>query len=156
MQFVVSSLVALLIQTLASAPPAVQRVDVVGRMSVESVPPGGTVVLWADVTPKRNIHVYAPGAKGFEAVALIVSRKAGLAFGKPKYPAGELLASPGVDQRVPVYVKTFRMTQPLTLDRTVKSQTILTIAGAVNYQACDDRLCYPTASIPVNWTIKVR
>jgi hypothetical protein len=143
-------------QSLAPAPAASQHVTVTSGASAPGVARGGTMSLWADVTPKPNIHVYAPGAKDFEAVALIVSPQAGVTFGKAAYPAGTLVSFPGLDARVPVYQKLFRITQPLTFDRTLKPGSTLTIAGAVNYQACDDRVCFLPASVPVNWTLRVK
>jgi hypothetical protein len=32
----------------------------------------------------------------------------------------------------------------------------VTVAGTVNYQACDDRVCYPPESAPVMWTVLVK
>lgn len=149
-------LAALLLQTLAPAPPAVQRVTVVTGVSAERAAAGGAASLWVDVVPKAGIHVYAPGAKGFDAVVLFVAPRTGMTFGKAQYPAGEPMASPGTTERVPVYTKMFRITQPVTLARTVKSGEDLLVSGAVRYQACDDRLCYPTASIPVSWIVRMR
>ena len=31
----------------------------------------------------------------------------------------------------------------------------LTIEGALKYQACDDRICYPPETVPVRWTLQV-
>jgi hypothetical protein len=146
----------LLAQRLAPEPAISQHVTVTSGASAPAVAPGGTTSLWADITPGPNIHVYAPGAKDFQAVALIVSPLAGVAFGKAAYPAGTLVSFPGLDARVPVYQKLFRITQTLTLGRTRTAGATLTIAGAVNYQACDDRVCFPPASVPVNWTVRVR
>ena len=146
----------LLAQTLAPAPSAVQHVVVAAGANVATVPAGGTVSLWADVIPKPNIHVYAPGAKDYQIVALVLTPQRGLTFGKATYPAGTPMAFPGVTERVPVYQKLFRITQPITIARTAAAGQTLTIAGAVNYQACDDRVCFPPASIPVMWTLRVK
>lgn len=146
----------LLAQRLGPAPATSQHVIVTSGATVPGLAPGGTASLWADVTPKPNIHVYAPGAKDFQAVALVVSPLTGVRFGKATYPAGVRLSFPGLDAPVPVYQKLFRITLPLTLDRTRKPGATLTIAGAVNYQACDDRVCFPPASAPVNWTLRVK
>lgn len=159
--FLVSSIViacagALLAQSLAPAPAVSAHVTVTSGASAPSIAPGGALSLWADITPKANIHVYAPGAKDVQAVSLTLSLQAGVTFGKATYPAGTLVSFPGLDARVPVYEKLFRITQPLTLDRTRKPGATLTIAGAVNYQACDDHVCFPSASVPVNWTLLVR
>jgi len=132
-----------------------QHVSVSAGPSAITVIPGGSVSLWVDVSPKPNIHVYAPGAKDFQAVALVVSPERGVTVGKISYPAGTPTAFPGIDARVPVYQKTFRITVPLTIARTSATGRTLNVAGAVNYQACDDRVCFPPASAAVNWTVKV-
>jgi hypothetical protein len=150
---------ALAAQTLAPAPSAVQHVTATAGANAGHAPAGATIDLWVDVTPKPAIHVYAPGAKDYQIVTLVMTPLRGLTFGKAAYPAGTPMAFPGITERVPVYQKMFRITQPLTLARTVGSgQTPgkLSIAGAVNYQACDDRVCFPPTSLPVKWTLEVR
>jgi DsbC/DsbD-like thiol-disulfide interchange protein len=146
-------LLFLLAQTLAPAPPTVQRVEVATGATARSVEPGGSTVLWIDVTPKPGIHVYAPDAKGFDPPKLIVSPHPGVAFGKPTFPVGQPTLTPGTTDRVPVYLRTFRVSQPVTVAGTMKPGGTLTLHGALNYQSCDDRLCYPTVSVPVSWTL---
>ena len=146
----------LVAQTLAPAPSAIQHIVVTPGATVASALPGDTLTLWIDVTPKPNIHVYAPGAKDYQIVTLVTTPQRGLAFGKPSYPAGTPMAFPGITERIPVYQKLFRITQPITLARTMGRGQTLMIAGAVNYQACDDRVCFPPASIAVMWTIAVK
>jgi hypothetical protein len=150
---------ALAAQSLAPAPSAVQHVTATPGANAGHAPAGTTVSLWVDVTPKPAIHVYAPGATDYQIVTLVMTPQRGLTFGKAAYPAGTSLAFPGIAERVPVYQKTFRITQPVTLARTLGSgQTPgkLSIAGAVNYQACDDRVCFPPTSLPVKWTLEVQ
>ena len=31
----------------------------------------------------------------------------------------------------------------------------LTLTGRLDYQACDDRVCYDPASVPLSWTLTV-
>jgi hypothetical protein len=31
----------------------------------------------------------------------------------------------------------------------------LTIKGSLDYQACDDRICYLPTSVPFEWTLKI-
>jgi DsbC/DsbD-like thiol-disulfide interchange protein len=141
------------LQTLAPAPPAFQRIDVTTGMSAARVTPGGTTSLWLDITPKPGMHVYAPGAKGFEAISLVVSPRPGIVVGRVTYPASMSMPSPGTAERVPVYVKPFRLVQPISISKTVKVGEAIPISGVVNYQTCDDRLCYPRASIGVRWSV---
>ncbi|MQA30833.1 MAG: hypothetical protein GEU82_13545 [Luteitalea sp.] len=134
---------------LGPKPSAVQRVTAATSTTPQA--PAGKVALHVDVTPKANIHVYAAGAKEFTAVSLVLTPRADVTLGKPVYPAADP-ALPGQDD-VPAYRKTFRITQPIAI-RPANEPVV--IAGVLNYQACDDRLCYPVASLPVSWTIHAR
>ena len=143
-------------QTLAPEPSTLQHVTVSATSSAVAVSRGGTVTLWADVTPKPNIHVYAADQQGFTPVRLVTTPLGGITVGKVKYPTPELARTLGVSEPVAVYSKPFRLALPITVMGSAKSGDALTIAGVVNYQACDDRICYPTASIPVTWTVSVK
>jgi hypothetical protein len=143
-------------QVLSLKPPTVQRMAIVGAASAPAIVPGGTVTLWADVTPNAGIHVYASGAKDFTPVTLKMTPRSGVTFAAPSYPASELSPTDGALTPVPVYRRTFRITQPVRVGKSMTSGETLTLAGAVTYQACDERLCYPTASLPVVWHVAVK
>src|SRR5262245_4497992 len=95
--------------------PSVQYVTVEPGPSGASAAPGSTLSRWLDVTPKAKIHVYGEGAKGFTSVALTLSPARGVNAAKPKYPPTELVLTPGIEERVPVYSRLFRITQPVTI-----------------------------------------
>jgi hypothetical protein len=141
-------LALVLAQSLLTPKTAVQHVT-----AIPSVVRGanGSVTLALDVTPNPRIHVYAPGAKDFTAVSLVLTPGPQVAPGKPVYPKADVLAAPGSDD-APAYAKAFRVTQPVTVKG--GTSTELTIAGVLNYQACDDRVCYPVSSLPVTWTLQ--
>jgi DsbC/DsbD-like thiol-disulfide interchange protein len=143
-------------QTLGPKPSTLQHVTVAATSSARIVSKGGTVTLWADVTPKPNIHVYASDLHGFTPVALVITPQPGVRIGTMKYPIPEMSRTVGVSDPVAIYRKPFRLAQSMTLAASAKSGDTVTIAGVVNYQACDDRVCYPTASIPVMWTVAVK
>lgn len=112
----------------------------------------GKVPLHVDVVPKEKMHVYAPGQPGYIAIALTLDADAPVkAAGKPKYPAGEKLFMPALDETQLVYGKPFRITQDVTLRPGARSGPV-TIKGSVRYQACDDRICYKPATVAVTWT----
>jgi DsbC/DsbD-like thiol-disulfide interchange protein len=138
-------------QSLIPEGKAPQHVDVLTGAMVA----GRVVTLWVDVAPKPGMHVYARGAKGFDAVKLTVVPQAGVAVRPAKYPVAEAMPSPGTLERVPVYGKTFRITQPLTLAKDMKGGNAMAVTGALTYQACDDRLCYPTQTMPIMWSLVV-
>jgi hypothetical protein len=134
--------------------PAPQHASVTPSASAPSVAPGGKLTLWADVTPFPAIHIYAAGAKDFTPVALIVTPIAHVKLGKPVYPKADAHAPGDVDP-APAYTQPFRIAVPVDIAGTAPGGP-MTISGALNYQACDDRLCYPVSSAPVTWQVVVR
>lgn len=137
---------------------SVQQIAVTASTSTPTVAKGGAVALWADITPNKNIHVYATDKQGFTPLALKVVPQPGIGVGKVTYPPAAAGLTPGIDMAIPLpmYTKPFRVTQAITISPSAKSGDVLTIAGAINYQACDDRLCYPATSMPVTWTVTVK
>ncbi len=115
---------------------------------------GAKLSLFVDVTPKPGIHVYAPGSKDYIPITVKLNPQAEIKSGKVAYPKSEMMSF--ADEKVPVFQKPFRLTQDVTLDKSAKSGSTLTVAGTVSYQACDDRVCYPPESAPVSWTVLVK
>jgi len=71
----------------------------------------------------------------------------------PEFPPSELYEFKPLREIVPVYTRPFRVSQPLTLDaveaeRLRKKQSFLVLTGALEYQACDDAVCYNVVSLP--------
>lgn len=146
----------LLLQSLLLKTETLQHIEAVASVSAETVAKGGTVTLWADVTPKPNIHVYATDKYGFTPVSLVFGAQPRVTLGTVKYPTPEGGISPGTDTLIPMYTKPFRLTQTATVSPSAKSGDLITISGAVNYEACNDRLCFPATSLPITWAVKVK
>jgi len=128
------------------------------QMSVTAVPaaaaaPGSKAMLYADVVPRPGMHVYAPGATDYRIVAFKLTAPDGVTVGAVKYPKAEKLVI--ANDTIPVYTKAFRLAQEIAIGGTVKPQPV-TVSGTIEYQACDDQVCFIPASIPVSWTIDVR
>ena len=121
-----------------------------------SVKPGGRVSLFLDIAPKQGIHVYAPGAASYVPIAVKLDSHVSVRAGKLTYPQSEILFFAPLGERVPVYQKPFRLTQGVTIAGSVKPGTTIALTGTVDYQACDDKVCFVPASVPVSWTIDVR
>lgn len=156
----------------AQAPPAVDgaldatkastaHLEVTAYASRAPVTPGSFVTLVLEVIPKRRMHVYAPGAKGYRVVSLEIAPHPYLTAGRTRYPASEPYHFRPLDERVPVYQAPFRLTRDVALDgrpkarRALRSQDRLTVAGSLEYQACDDTVCYNPVSVPVSWTLRL-
>lgn len=141
-------------QSLSLKPGSAQYVTV--ENGVEGmVRPGGRVLLWMRVTPQPGKRVYAAGARDFQPVAFVMTPHPAITASKPAYSESELDANSGSATPVPVYKKTFRIAVPIVISPTLKHNDALTIGAAINYQACDDRLCYPSTSIPVLWKLSL-
>ena len=115
---------------------------------------GGKLALFVDVAPKPGIHVYAPGSNDYIPITVKLNAQPQLKAGKVAYPKSEIMTF--ADEKVPVFEKPFRLTQDVTLDKSLKPGATVTVAGTVHYQACDDRVCYPPESAPVSWTVVVK
>jgi DsbC/DsbD-like thiol-disulfide interchange protein len=136
-------------QSLAPKPSSVQHVAATAKAGPTGA--GGRVTLELEVTPNPGIHVYAPGARDFTPVALVLTPRAGITVSKPIYPKADPPV-PGALDDAPAYRKTFRIAQPVVISGAAGKDVV--VNGVLNYQSCDERVCYPVASLPVSWTIK--
>lgn len=136
--------------------PTLQHVTVVPAAAATTVGAGRSTTLWADVTPKPSIHVYAAGAVDFTPVGLVMTPNAMVTVGRPVYPKPDVATAQGSTGNVPAYAKPFRIALPVTVKGTAAPGQAITVAGVVNYQACDDRLCYPPSAAPVIWHLTVK
>lgn len=135
-----------------ASPRAPRFVTVSAGTSATAVKAGGRVSLFVDIVPNAGIHVYAPGAKDYRPITLDLEPSSSVAAGKTVYPKSEILSFEA--ERIPVYQQPFRLARALTVARATKAG-VVTVAGTVNYQACDDKVCYAPASVPVNWMLTV-
>jgi len=138
------------------AKPTAQHAAIAASASAPAAAAGSAVTLWADVTPNPAIHIYAEGAKDFTPVSLAVTPNAAVTPGKPRFPKPDVATAPGSTEAVPAYKQPFRIALPVTIRPTAKVGDVITVAGAVSYQACDDRLCYPVSVAPVVWKVAVK
>jgi DsbC/DsbD-like thiol-disulfide interchange protein len=115
---------------------------------------GGKASLFVDVTPKPNIHVYAPGSRDYIPITVKLTSPTDLKAGKLTYPKAEMMSF--ADERVPVFDKPFRLTQEVTLPRSAKPGSTMNIAGTVHLQACDDKVCFAPEDVPISWNVAVK
>jgi DsbC/DsbD-like thiol-disulfide interchange protein len=138
------------------------HLSVTAAVSDDVVAPGERVSLVFDVTPKPGMHVYAPGGHSYQVVRVTLDPQKWLRVHEPAYPASEIYHFKPLDERVEVYQRPFRLVQDITVLATTEVQkllakeTTLSVAGRLEYQACDDKLCYTPQAIPVQWTLQLR
>jgi hypothetical protein len=131
-------------------------------ISDSTVAPGERVSIVAVVTPRPTMHVYAPGKHGYRVVRLSVDAQPWLRAHEPRYPPPEIYHFKPLDERVEVYSKPFRLVQDVTILATPEVQKALaamptiSIAGALEYQACDDKACYNPVRLPFSFTVTTK
>lgn len=147
-------------QTATTASTA--HLDVRAGISAATVAPGHRVSLVLDIRPKRKIHLYAPGNEGYRTVELKLAPQPHVIVHPVQYPPPQEYFFQPLNERWKVYSQPFRLIQDMTIEASPPAQaalravTSLTIAGTLEYQACDDKVCFAPASVPLSWTVAVR
>jgi len=138
------------------------QLDVTTYPSESALAPGNRFSIAFDVAPHPGIHVYAPGAKNYRVIALNIVTQPFVRLLPMKYPASQIYLFKPLNERVPVYQRPFTLVQDVILEGTPQAQASfrgkdsVTLSGTLEYQACDDKICYNPASIPISWTLSLR
>jgi hypothetical protein len=125
-----------------------------------TVAPGERFTLRIDVTPLPKMHVYAPGQAGYIPITLTLDATPDVRLVHPmRYPPAGTYHFAPLRETVKVYEQPFRLVQDVTLaltpdlrQRAARGET-LRLTGTLEYQACDDLVCYRPQSVPVEWTL---
>lgn len=138
------------------------------HLDITTYPSDGTVALGnrfalvVDITPGPGMHVYAPGASDYRVISLTVEPQPFLSVLPIDFPPSEIYYFAPLNERVPVYQKPFRLLQEVVPAVTPEAQKAfagkdnLTIVGTLEYQACDDAICYNPVTVPLTWTVALR
>ena len=135
------------------------HLDVNAYVSDASVAMGTRFSLVLDVTPKGGMHVYAPGATDYRVVTLNITPQPHVRTEPVRYPASEIYHFVPLDERVPVFQKPFTLLMEVVPEATAEARKAfagkneLVITGTLEYQACDDKICYNPVSVPLSWTV---
>ncbi len=127
-----------------------------------TVAPGTQFSLVLDVRPARGVHVYAPGVTGYKPITFSVRPQPGIVIRGTQYPASEDYHFKPLNEHVQVYQRPFRIVQDVLIDASPQAQTSLkdvtsiTIDGVLNYQACDEKVCFTPQTVPLTWTVSLR
>lgn len=145
--------------------PQVERttrhLSVVVRATDAQVAPGRRLSLVFDFTPAPRMHLYAPGAVGYRPLRISMDPRPYVKAHPIAYPPSEPYLFKPLNELVQVYQRPFTVVQPLTLDvaateAALRSGPTLELSGTIEYQACDDKLCYNPASVPFSVTVTSR
>lgn len=129
--------------------------------SNSTVTVGTRFSLALEVEPGENMHVYAPGAeeKGYRVIGFNLAPNPLARVEPVAYPESEIYYFEPLDEHVPVYQDKFTLLQEIVMDASREAETVmgeldaLTLTGTLEYQACDDAICFLPQSVPVSFTL---
>lgn len=148
-------------QPLPAVSRATRHLAFVATLSHDVVVSGTRISIVVDVAPKKGMHVYAPGT-GNRPFAITLEPRPWLRVHDAVYPKPTVYLFKPLNEQLLVYAAPFRVVRDVTVgdldDQRPEPQTFswLTITGILEYQACDDTVCYLPTSIPLEWRVKFR
>ena len=108
------------------------------------------------------MHLYAPGKHDYQVVRLTIDPQPWLKLADTVYPPSEIYHFVPLDERVEVFAKPFRLQRDVTLLATPEAEkqfgamTEVTLSGALEYQACDDKICFNPTRVPISFTLTLK
>ena len=126
-----------------------------------SVTVGTRFSIAIEIVPNPNIHVYAPGAEqmGYRVIGLTMAPVPHVRFEPVEFPASEIYHFEPLDERVRVYQQPFMLLQEVVIsgaaevEEALAGLDALTLTGTLDYQACNDELCFDPVSVPLSFTL---
>jgi hypothetical protein len=127
-----------------------------------TVAPGTHFSLVVEGVPGPRVHIYAPGVTGYTSIVLSIRPQPGLMIRAAQFPKPDDYFFKPLNEHVPVYQRRFRIVQDVMVDPSpagiaaLKDAGTLTIEATLDYQACDDKICFLPQSVPLNWTVALK
>ena len=149
----------------AQAPEPLRKdtmhLTVLTSISGTTVKAGDKVSLTFDITPKRAMHVYAPGKHDYQVIAVKIDPQPWLKVAPTTYPPSEIYYFKELDEKVETYGKPFKLVQEISILNTAAAKKAMaaspvTLSGRLEYQACDDKVCYAPTKVPVSFTLTAK
>jgi DsbC/DsbD-like thiol-disulfide interchange protein len=130
-------------------------------LSDAAVTSGEQISLTFDITPKRGMHVYAPGKHDYQVIAVKLDPQPWLKIAPTTYPPSEIYFFKELDEKVETYGKPFKLVQDVTILSTAAAKKAMAagpvkLTGKLEYQACDDKVCYAPTKIPVSFELSTK
>ena len=130
-------------------------------ISSAEITPGQKVSLSFAITPKRNMHVYAPGKHDYQVIAVKLDPQPWMKTAPTSYPPSEIYHFKELDEKVETYGKPFTLVQEVAVLATPEAKKALAaspikLSGRLEYQACDDKVCYAPTKVPISFVLTVK
>jgi hypothetical protein len=126
--------------------------------STQTIATGEHVALVIDIELKPKMHVYAPGVEHYIAIDWQMEPADAVKADAVTWPKPEILHLDAINETVPVYKDKIHVVREVVFAPDAKLKAALndkgeiTVKGILRYQACDDRMCYVPATVPLQWT----
>ena len=127
------------------------------------VAPGNRLSLVVDVTPKTDMHVYAPGDHAYRVIRLRTTAPDFLRSHEVTYPPSGMYRFEPLDETVAVYEEAFRLVQDVTIpmrqdiaELAAEPGATVRVEAVLEYQACDHAVCYLPQAVPLRWDLSWR
>jgi thiol:disulfide interchange protein DsbD len=147
----------LTVSAVAQFAPPKDALSVQATASVKQVVPGKPFEILVTLNIKHPYHVNAnPASEKFLIPTTVtIDPVPGITFAAPQYPKGLLreFAFTG-GKKIAVYEGKIVVRVTATPSKQLKGGEV-TVRGKVNYQACDDKSCYPPGDLPFSLKLKV-
>ena len=136
------------------------HLDLTSHLNPQVVIPGEEFSLVLDIVPSGQMHIYAPSVTKYKPLMLNFQSQPGLVLGALEFPESEDYYFEPLDEHVNVYMKPFRIVQKLVVDMSgdvsgsLDDVSSMEIKATLQYQACDETVCYSPQVVPLLWTVK--
>jgi hypothetical protein len=134
-----------------------KQVRLTTAASMPMAHPGERILLSLELELKPKMHVYAPGVADYIPIEWKLADGPMVKAHELVYPASEMLRLKAIGETVPVYRGRIRLTREITFGAENVVRPLLSpsgdlvLKGSFRYQACDDRVCYPPETVPLEW-----
>ena len=122
---------------------------------------GQHISLMLDIQLQPKMHVYAPGvAEEYIPIDWKIKDSPGYKAPAMTYPKAQMLRFDVLNETLPVYTGELRLVRDLVLGGDAQVKPLLgagdelTVEGSLRYQVCDDRQCFPPATMPLKWVLR--
>ena len=140
-----------------------EQLSIISFASTDASSPGSRISLIVDIQLKDKVHIYSPDVRGYLPLKLSLTPSVAVTIHPLSYPPSHSLFLPAIKETVPVYEGRVRLIQDVTVTANPSALAAalgpngdLVLEGTLQYQACDDKMCFLPKSVPVRWTIKVQ
>jgi DsbC/DsbD-like thiol-disulfide interchange protein len=149
-------LVFLSLVLFAAVPPKQPKIVSISGSPTLEIKRGGSADYPLELTILKGFHIQAnPAEKYLIPLTIKMDPLAGVQAGTPLYPRGVPFRLKGSDREISTYDGTVSLKIPIQVDPTVKPGELV-VKGTIRYQGCDEELCFPPVTLPVELKLRVQ